>query len=143
MKKSQKIFLRIGASVIIVIILLVMVVFAVETKKAYEFELKVRSHRDINDFWFWQLMFFAVYMGRLILSGICLLKNGYVFLGDQSKIRKILCVVSSALVIISYIFMHDFQQEYSFIEWHTLIIAFILGSLRFGKRGANIIKEDE
>ncbi len=137
MKKSQKIFLRIGISVIVVIILLVMVVFAVETKKAYEFELKVRSFSHISGFWFWYILFFAVYMGRLVLSGICLLKNGYVFLGDQSKIRKILCVVSSVLVIISYIFMHDFQQEYFFIEWNTLMISFILGSLKFGKKGAN------
>lgn len=143
MNKSQKLFLYIGISVAVILFIIRVGVFF-DT-------LKVFKHLKVGEIIYpgtslkyWRFFTCPFYMSRMIFSAICLVKNGYVFLGEQSKIRKILCLISSVMVIIPYIFMYDYQQYYSFVVcWLAIIIAFILGSLRFGKRGTNIIKEDE
>ncbi|MBR6682344.1 MAG: hypothetical protein IKL40_05110 [Clostridia bacterium] len=136
MKKTQKIFLCIGISFIMLSFLMDLVDFIIISKKGYEIAFGDGGY-EFQKKAFWNLRFhtYAKYMTRMILSEVCLVKNGYVFLGEKSKTRRIICLISSAMVIIAYILMYDFQHDYYVVlNLGIIIISFILGSLKFDKK---------
>ncbi len=147
MKILKKISLSVGITIVTISIVVIIVNFLKASIPAYERALGMNIPYN-DDFWFWHIIELIFTKAPLVFSEISLFKNFYVFLGkEQSKFRKILCVISFILAvlvfIISCIIYENKNYEYHvrsnlmLVSWPILIVSFIFGSRRIAKKRTN------
>ena len=140
MKKAQKIFLYVGIIIIAVSTVIISVDAFNEIKNSYQHAIKNDVYKNMAEFWYWNLLGTVLFSGPLILSEASVIKNIYSFLGkDQTKATTIFRIISLLLAVIALIllfvskndnFMYHVQQNYTLASWFTLIISFIVGSIK-------------
>ncbi len=147
MRKFQKISLSVGIIIVAISIVVIIVNFLKISIPEYERVLEMNIPYN-DDFWLWHIIELIFTKAPLVFSEISLFKNFYVFLGkEQSKFRKILCVISFILAvlvfIISCIIYENKNYEYHvrsnlmLVSWPILIASFVLGSRRIVKIRTN------
>ena len=147
MKKAHKISLIIGLIIIAATTVIILTTQFLNASQLYKNTIQDPNHNKY-EFWFWVIFEIILIKSIIIFSEISIVKNIYTLLKTkQLKYRKILCIVSSVLAILSFVLLHISEtpeyyrnidiitrEDAFYMAWVSVIISFILGSIKIKNR---------